>query len=154
MDLRMLGYVTRNIELFPWHSLKSFSSAVMWCLFSSFSGFFFSFLPLSRTAERWDPALCFIIFSHRSREAQCILFRVISWAITVLLHDCRSFPLASSFSVIMEEARWWWRKQPAIRRGCKGSKLRYGRRICKELLLPFAEISIILLVLGRDMRME
>lgn len=96
-----------------------------------------SFLPLSsQTTEWWELGLCFIIFSHRSREAQCVLFYVISWAIAGLLCDCRSFPLASSFSVIMEKAQWWWRKQPAIGMGCKGSKLLLGKRICKDLLLP------------------
>lgn len=88
-----------------------FSSAIMWCLFFS----------LSQTAGWWERCLCFIIFSHRSREAQSVLLHVISWAITGLLHDCRSVPLASSFSVIVVKAWRWW--QPAIRKGRKGCKL-------------------------------
>lgn len=114
---RLCNTENRTISVI-WSKIFFFSCHVMFLLL------FFFFHSLSQTAEWWELGLCFIIFSCRSKEAQCVLFHVISWAIAGLLHDCRSFPLASSFSVIMEKARWWWRKQPAIRMGCKGSKLR------------------------------
>lgn len=119
-----------------------------------FSHHVVSFFSLSQTPEWWELGFCFIIFSHRSREAQCVLYHVIIWAITGLLHDCRPLPLASLFSVTVVKAWWWWRKQPDIRKGCKGCKLQSGRGICKHLLFPFADVSTILLPLGADMRRQ